>query len=964
MKEFLMNLKKMLCFITMLACIVTTAFSMEKNIQQSERQYVFDSPNGTKMEIIISDDAYAILGVAVNATQEEISQAYHARTEELKSAVALLNDPLKRNKFDAAQRKRVLANEAKDPFPYCTLLHIAPDAKGETVKDAARAVQQKLDRAFDDVGDEKSRKQYEALRLREAKAQALDKFWEVSRKGPRSPNADAMLGFIDKADFINIERMLSEGLYVDTILTNTSFGLCTALTYIAAMNLKQQVGNEKALQMIEMLIDRGASIVFINDKGYDFIDIIAHNSPDVDFIERAIEKCTLAALEHLQKIGEQIPVTSRTIWVGNKLSLITKIVQAKKGLKLTEKKEVKTDSNFGEKNYPIVSTEKKELNTDITSTVDKVEDKVLKFVKIIQRKSLDLIVAKENVRLEPCTYRRFVETHEVTYEHELPDRTIFKTTIPIPPTYYQLLGVNDKTDTGTIKEKLYAKKQEIDRAVTTLTDQKKRTSYDDGQRECRWLGDFDALYYYTLLDVRSDASEKVIRIHANKMRQKLIHISNILTHEDSRKKYDAEIDQQRSEAAAEADLRYQAALIRCIAHPIDEELVFEERDLEVLRRSMVPIEKCLKKNKGHFIFDCPDGRKLEIVVPLVHNGYALLGVMSDATLEEIGSAYRAKCEELRTAIAVLTDPEQRSEFDAVQKQRFREKLTEDPFPYCTLLHIPPDARKATIEDAAHRLQNKLEDAFLNLGDELLRKKYDSELLKKATPVAWYQYWDTLRKSSRSQNVHSMMEFLDKADLINIEKLLSDGMAVDTILTNNSYGLCTPLLYIAAMNLGKRLGYEKVLQMIALLIAKGANIAFINDQANDFIDIIAQTDVDFIKKTIEKIPHAALKQMHSKLLDIEGERTVWDVNKLNYLKKALEIEEEGLKKTEQKGDAQEKSTSSSGKVRHRFLLAPQCEQCSKKENLKTCDACKTVFYCSRECQKAGWRSHKGDCSKKK
>ncbi len=49
--------------------------------------------------------------------------------------------------------------------------------------------------------------------------------------------------------------------------------------------------------------------------------------------------------------------------------------------------------------------------------------------------------------------------------------------------------------------------------------------------------------------------------------------------------------------------------------------------------------------------------------------------------------------------------------------------------------------------------------------------------------------------------------------------------------------------------------------------------------------------------------------------------------------------------------------------HRFLRAPQCEQCSKKENLKTCSACKKVYYCGPDCQKAGWPTHKGDCKKK-
>ncbi len=43
-----------------------------------------------------------------------------------------------------------------------------------------------------------------------------------------------------------------------------------------------------------------------------------------------------------------------------------------------------------------------------------------------------------------------------------------------------------------------------------------------------------------------------------------------------------------------------------------------------------------------------------------------------------------------------------------------------------------------------------------------------------------------------------------------------------------------------------------------------------------------------------------------------------------------------------------------------FLQVHCENCSKKENLKLCSRCKTVYYCGPECQKAGWSTHKGNC----
>ncbi len=41
----------------------------------------------------------------------------------------------------------------------------------------------------------------------------------------------------------------------------------------------------------------------------------------------------------------------------------------------------------------------------------------------------------------------------------------------------------------------------------------------------------------------------------------------------------------------------------------------------------------------------------------------------------------------------------------------------------------------------------------------------------------------------------------------------------------------------------------------------------------------------------------------------------------------------------------------------------CANCLKSDNVSMCSGCKEVYYCSRECQKKDWPSHKGECKKK-
>ena len=49
------------------------------------------------------------------------------------------------------------------------------------------------------------------------------------------------------------------------------------------------------------------------------------------------------------------------------------------------------------------------------------------------------------------------------------------------------------------------------------------------------------------------------------------------------------------------------------------------------------------------------------------------------------------------------------------------------------------------------------------------------------------------------------------------------------------------------------------------------------------------------------------------------------------------------------------------VQRKVLLVRVCGHCgTDKFDMKACGGCKEVFYCDRDCQKAGWQKHKGQC----
>ena len=54
-----------------------------------------------------------------------------------------------------------------------------------------------------------------------------------------------------------------------------------------------------------------------------------------------------------------------------------------------------------------------------------------------------------------------------------------------------------------------------------------------------------------------------------------------------------------------------------------------------------------------------------------------------------------------------------------------------------------------------------------------------------------------------------------------------------------------------------------------------------------------------------------------------------------------------------------------KERKNNLLGYKCHKCqTNKEDLLKCSGCKKVRYCSRDCQKSDWETHKGECRKVK
>ena len=74
------------------------------------------------------------------------------------------------------------------------------------------------------------------------------------------------------------------------------------------------------------------------------------------------------------------------------------------------------------------------------------------------------------------------------------------------------------------------------------------------------------------------------------------------------------------------------------------------------------------------------------------------------------------------------------------------------------------------------------------------------------------------------------------------------------------------------------------------------------------------------------------------------------------------EANGVKKQEPSStDSPQKQESKDPQKKDAEARVPvgDCTVCDKKAKL-LCSACKFAFYCTRECQKSGWKSHKEDC----
>eukprot|EP01080_Neovahlkampfia_damariscottae_P005236 gene5236-8847_t len=66
--------------------------------------------------------------------------------------------------------------------------------------------------------------------------------------------------------------------------------------------------------------------------------------------------------------------------------------------------------------------------------------------------------------------------------------------------------------------------------------------------------------------------------------------------------------------------------------------------------------------------------------------------------------------------------------------------------------------------------------------------------------------------------------------------------------------------------------------------------------------------------------------------------------------------------EKKKKKRKRENDSMGK-RKKNKIEKICQKCEKKENLLKCGNCKEAYYCSRDCQKLDWVSHKSFCKSK-
>lgn len=166
----------------------------------------------------------------------------------------------------------------------------------------------------------------------------------------------------------------------------------------------------------------------------------------------------------------------------------------------------------------------------------------------------------------------------------------------------------------------------------------------------------------------------------------------------------------------------------------------------------------------------------------------------------------------------------------------------------------------------------------------------------------------------------------------VEILLKNGCVVDC---EDSRGF-TPLMMAAS---------EGYLRTVTLLVNAGADVNKVASSSGECALHVAvtQDNIDIIKFLLEKGAINDIKDQNgltpSQVALIRAEQEKVRARKEIYQIAASTIDNWGLK---------------------------VCFRCSKlppkNQQLKRCGNCKKVFYCSVECQKEDWKTHKGVCNK--
>lgn len=169
-----------------------------------------------------------------------------------------------------------------------------------------------------------------------------------------------------------------------------------------------------------------------------------------------------------------------------------------------------------------------------------------------------------------------------------------------------------------------------------------------------------------------------------------------------------------------------------------------------------------------------------------------------------------------------------------------------------------------------------------------------------------------------------VDLIAKHDVV-IQELLRAGARVD------SKDICghTPLAYAAGMEAN-----ENSIKLIPLLVGNGADL----NARNRFDEVVITDSIMGENSTAFQA-----------LLDAGADLDAKDGNGISVLSKATFAPNLGQAWINER--------------RKRVLSAEACDSCGKKGASKFCGKCRKIYYCSRACQVAGWKSgHKAVCGK--